>query len=147
MKRVLLLFLIAALSFSCSSDDGGSEVKNELRATIDGIDYVFTIFDTNKETYTEDGYTWTDVEIDATLPNDSTRHIRFVVEQGIVGPEASWYFGYFLNNVEYRKDGDFTTAVTESTDKFVKGNFAGTVVDDETGNSFSITNGSFSVNH
>lgn len=146
MKRILLVFLMTAALFSCSSDDE-SQVKSELRATIDGIEYVFTVFDTHKETYTDGGYTWTDVEIDATLENDSTRSIRFVAEQGIVGPDASWYFGYFHNNEEHTKDGDFTFVVTESTNKFIKGNFAGTVINTETGEELLVTNGSFKVNH
>ncbi|HRN98428.1 MAG TPA: hypothetical protein PLA69_03810 [Flavobacterium sp.] len=147
MKKLLLFFLATTLLISCSDDEGNTQAPDYVRAKINGIEYNFTVFDLDKQTYTDNGYTYTDVIIDAALSNDSTRHIRFVVEQGITGPDASWMFAYYVNNVPHMKDENFTFVVSESTEKFVKGTFAGRVVNVDTGDEFTVTDGTFSVNH
>lgn len=148
MKKLLLLFTLSVLTIlsSCSSDD--SKPPSRMTATIDGVDYVFNTFVTEKETFTVDGYTYTDIKISASVNQDPTKLITFIVEQGVTGAEASYYFTYFLNETAFEKVPGFNFLVSKSERNRVEGTFSGDVLaDDGSGDSLEITNGVFDIYH
>src|SRR5690606_20771210 len=127
--KKLLLFgtLVLALVFSsCSSDDSAGS-QSVVMARVNGVDKIFNTINVDTETYTEDDVTWTDVIVTASINNDPAERISFIVEQGALGLDASWYFAYFLDETFHPKMAGFQTSVTENTNHSLKGTFAGQV--------------------
>lgn len=149
MKKITLLLLIACLPFvSCSSDDGpGGQSGRKMKATIDGTTYTFNTVSVGTQEFTEGDFTYTDVTITGSIDNDPSKTISIVMMQGETGNDASWYFGLHENGEEFLKNDSFSTIVSESTNNFVKGTFAGTVVSEEDGETKVITDGSFEATY
>lgn len=145
MKK-LLLFSALLLVFvfpSCSSDSDGAS-QSKVTARIDGVDHTFNTVNVNLIDYPEEGYT--DVEVTASKDNNPDLRISFVVERHVLGLEASWFFGYFLNETFYPKMDGFQVSVTENTDNKLKGTFAGQVqADVEPFDIVDIENGTFDI--
>jgi hypothetical protein len=145
MKKFLLAVMLAGASLVSSCSDDDEPARSTMTATIGGEQYRFNTFVTTKETFPE-GYT--DVTISATIDGDPYRMISFVVEQGVVGGDASYYFAYFENETAYAKvPGSFSFQVDQSTENHVKGTFSGDVRDEDSGETISITNGAFNIRH
>lgn len=148
MKKLLLLCILFAITVvsSCSSDDNNTPKKSKATATINGVEHVFNTFSVTEETFTDNDFTYTDVTITGSINGDPSKTFTVIVEKGIVGSDASYYFGYFLDQEAYLKSPSFATIVTESTDNHVKGSFSGTVIaTDDPENILTLSNGSFDV--
>lgn len=149
MKKILLsCCLLLAIAFSgCSSDDSGSD-RSVVTAKIGGVDYIFNTINVDQETYTEGDYTYTDVIVTASINNNPDRRISFVIEEGVVGLEASWYFAYFNNEMAHPKMDGFQTSVTENTGNKIVGTFAGQVqADTEPFDVVPVQNGTFTIRY
>lgn len=145
MKNLFLFLLATSLTItSCSSDDN-SDSSNVVKAKINGVSKTFSTIAVTEQEYTDGGFTYTDVTVTAALSNEPTKLFQFVVEKGITGTEASWYFIYNDNDVFYEKIPGFTTTVTESTETKLKGTFSGSMSDGT--QSIVVTNGSFNITY
>jgi hypothetical protein len=145
MKRLMTLFLLSAVMMGCSNDDN-PRPRSEVRATIDGVEYVFNTV--NVELYPYEGYT--DVEVTASINSDPSRTISFIVAQYAVGPNASWYFAYFMNQTAMPKvEGEFSTIVHENTATKLRGMFSGIVrsVGNPVEEIAVISNGTFDITY
>ena len=147
MKKSLLVLLFAIPFFtSCSKDDDSSVKTSLVSVKIDGEQKIFNTIHVDTENYTEDGASWTDVIVTASINNDPSQRISFIVERYALGLDASWYFAYFLDDTAYPKDPNFQVAVTENTDHHIKGTFAGqATTDDGTNVTADFENGTFDV--
>ena len=148
MKKLLLLCtLVLVLIFpSCSSDS--ENTPSVVTARIDGVDYVFNTVNVDTETYTEEGFTYTDVIVTASINSDPSNRISFIVEQHVLGLDASWYFAYFLNETAHPRMDDFQVSVTQNTNNRLVGSFAGQVqADEEPFNVVDIEAGTFNITY
>jgi len=149
MKKLLLLGALSLVFIfpSCSSDDSDAP-PSTVSARIDGVDYTFNTINVDTETYTDNDQTYTDVIITASIDANPDNRISFIVEQGVTGVDASWYFTYFLNDTAHLKTDSFQTIVTESNQHRVVGTFSGTVqADEEPFNTLEVENGTFNVHY
>ena len=151
MKKLLMTIAVIGTAFlsSCSKDDSSPQDNSVVTARIDGVDYTFDTFVVDQETYTNDeGVTYTDVEVTASINADPSRVVSFIVTEGELGTEASWYFAYFLNDTAYPKiPEEFLTQVTLSTDNHVMGTFSGQVrsIGEPIDEILTIENGRFEI--
>lgn len=149
MKKILLSFSLLLTIFisGCSSDDSGGN-KSVVAAKIGGVDYMFNTINVDQETYTDGDYTYTDVIVTASINNNPDRRISFVIEEGVVGLDASWYFAYFNNELAHPKMDDFQVSVTENTGNKIVGTFAGQVqADTEPFDIVPVQNGTFTIRY
>jgi hypothetical protein len=149
MRKLLLIgTLVLILIFpSCSSDDS-EPTPDVVTARIDGVDYTFNTVNVDKETYTENDITYTDVIVTASIDSNPDNRISFIVEQGVLGLDASWYFAYFLNETAHPKIDGFQTSVTQNTHNRLVGTFAGQVqADVEPFEIIDIENGTFDITY
>ena len=141
MKKLLLFSaLVFALAFQSCSDDSDTP-RSVLTARVNGVDKVFNTVNVEVQPY--EGYT--DLAVTASINNSPVERISFVVEQGKLGLDASWYFAYFLNETWHPKMPGFQTSVTESTEHKIIGTFAGQVETSDTGEIVTLENGKFNV--
>jgi hypothetical protein len=150
MKRLLLVCaFVAVLIFpSCSSDDDGPNDTSVVTARINGVDYTFNTVNVDTETFTEGGFTYTDVIVTASIDSNPDNRISFIVEQGVTGLDASYYFAYFLNETAHPKIEPFMTAVTKNTSNRLEGSFSGQVQADEAPfEIIDIENGTFDISY
>jgi hypothetical protein len=128
MKKLLLL-LCLGLFFILSSCSEEAPQPKELYVTaiINGVPTFFNTINVHPETYTEDGDTYTDLEITASIDNDPDLRISFVIEKYIKGTTAGWYFAYFLHETAYPKMPEFTMDVLDNTEHHLLGTFSGQV--------------------
>src|SRR6478672_3671967 len=129
MKKILLYstLLLVLIFPSCSDSSDGDTPASTVTAKIDGVDYTFNTINVDTETF--EGYT--DVIITASINSNPNNRISFIVEQGQLGLDASYYFSYFFNETAHPKTENFQTNVTESTNHRVVGTFSGDVQADE----------------
>ena len=149
MKKIFLFLSVVSLTmlFSCTDDDGGSTSNKIVKAKINNVEKTFSVISKVENTYTEDDYTWTDVKITAKQSDDATKFIEFIIEKGITGAEASWYFAYNEGEKTYEKTASFATEVTESNNSGVKGTFSGTLQDTSSDDVLTITDGMFDIKY
>ena len=149
MKRLLTLLIIAGTVLtSCSKDDDNPKPKSQVKATIEGVEITFNTVNVELYHYPQEGYT--DVEVTASVNNDPTRLITFIVKRNVVGPHASWYFSYFENATAFPKvEGEFSTVVNENTQTTLKGTFSGTVrsVGNPVEENRTLANGTFDITY
>jgi len=147
MKRILsLIFIGTAVLFSSCTSDAPQPRKASVTATIDGVHVVFNTININQHTYIENDVAYTDLRVTASINNSMDETISFVVEENILGPNASWYFAYFLNQTAFPKMPDFAVDVTDNTGHHLEGTFSGKVqADDETAQIIDIENGVFDI--
>jgi hypothetical protein len=149
MRRLLLIgTLMLILIFPSCSSDGSDPEPDVVTARINGVDYIFNTVNVDTETYTEDDITYTDVIVTASINANPDNRISFIVEQGVLGLDASWYFTYFLNETAHLKMDGFQTSVTENTQNRLVGTFAGQVQADEAPfEIIDIENGTFDITY
>ena len=148
MKRVLLLgtLLLILIFPSCSSDSDAQ--PSVVTARINGVDHIFNTVNVDTQTFTEDDVTYTDVIVTASIDNNPNNRISFIVERGVLGLDASWYFAYFLDETAHPSIDGFQTSVTENTNNRLVGTFAGQVqADEEPFEIIDIENGTFDINY
>ena len=150
MKKLLLFgSLMLTLIFpSCSDSSDGDNPASVVTAKIDGVDYTFNTVNVDTETYTEDGFTYTDVIVTASIDSNPDNRISFIVEQGTVGLDASWYFAYFLNETAHPATDNMVFSVTQNDSHRLVGTFAGQVqADEEPFNIVDIEQGTFNIHY
>ena len=157
MKKFILgLFVLTSLSLTtaCSSDDdnGGSQ-NGELTVTIDGQAITFNSIIVDEDTYTEDGVTYTELDVTATVSGATNRIVEFGLESGDTGADALYYFYYTQNGVEYYYNfgGEFNAVVSVNNGSSLAMTFSGTLngYDQNTQEEVSVTftNGTLSANY
>lgn len=149
MKKLLIFstLLLVLVSPSCSSDSSGSH-QDVVTARINGVDHIFNTVNVDTETYTEEDITYTDVIVTASIDNNPNKRISFIVEQGVLGLDASWYFAYFLDETFHPKMDGFQVSVTENTQNRLVGTFAGQVqADVEPFEIYTLENGTFNITY
>ncbi|HLA57099.1 MAG TPA: hypothetical protein VK623_13420 [Flavobacterium sp.] len=146
MKKIFLLMLFASgLMVSCSSDDNSPKISTA-KATIDGVEYTFNTFSVTQEQFTDETHTYTDVTITASIDSNPDKIFTIIVEKGMTGPSASYYFAYFLDGTAFPKTPSFATDVTTSKNNRVAGSFFGDVMaDDGSGDVVTFSNGTFDI--
>ena len=156
MKKFFLnVFLLTGLvlSTACSSDDdgGNSGAADQLVVTIDGETLTFTTILVDEETYTDDGETYTELYVTATIGTDVSRIIQFDLEVGDTGADALYYFQYTVDGQSYfyNFDDAFNAVVTVNDGSRLTMTFSGDLegYDQEAQENVSITlsNGSIDV--
>ena len=160
MKKFILgLFVLTSLSLTtaCSSDDdndGGSQ-SGELTVTIDGQAITFNSIIVDEDIYTEDGVTYTELDVTATVSGNTNRIVEFGLESGDTGADALYYFYYTVDGEEYyyNYDGGFNAVVSVNNGSSLAMTFSGSLTggeyNQETGeyNTITFQNGSISVNY
>lgn len=149
MKRLLLVCAFVAVIFpSCSSDDNTTAEPSVVTARINGVEHTFNTINVDTQTHNEDGFTYTDVIVTASIDSNPDNRISFIVEQGVTGLDASWYFAYFLNETAHPKIEPFMVAVTHNTSNKLVGSFAGQVqADVEPFEIIEIQDGTFDISY
>ena len=155
MRTILLiipiLFLFTISSCSDNDDDIPSTVEsNTVTATIDGEIIKFSNLVITKQPYTNDetGFEWTDIRVLGYNTENTLNAIEFIAEEGLLGAESIWRFNITINGFTYVQDNSaFTTLVTESTENKLKGTFSGVLTEPNNGQTITISNGAFNVDH
>jgi hypothetical protein len=156
MRNILRIVPICflSLSLSCSDNDDDNTPatieSNIVSANIDGEVIEFTNLVITKQDYTNDetGYEWTDIRILGYNTENTLNAIEFIVEEGLLGPESIWRFNITINGLTYEQNNSaFTTFVTESTENKLKGTFSGVLTEPNNGQTVTITNGVFHIDH
>lgn len=159
MKKFFLgVFVLASMTLTtaCSSDDdsgNGGGASDELVVTIDGQSITFTSIIVDVDTFTDDGETYTELDVTATVGGDTTRVIEFGLEAGDTGADALYYFDYTLNGVDYYDNFDsaFNSVVSVNNGSRLTMTFSGTLVgyDQEAQENIEITlqNGTLDVEY
>lgn len=151
MKKIFLF--VVALAFitgisSCSSDDG---MRNSvLKVTIDGEEKTFNVIVNKLEGSNEEGDSWVEIEVTATINNDPTEMLVFGVDEGELGSHVIWYFGYENDGIEYYDDTGINYVVEINENGRLKGAFVGIIAgEDNEGNPVEVvfTNGTFDIFH
>lgn len=149
MKKQFALILIVVLSslhISCSSDDN-KEKGNFIKARFNNKDVRFNITATEQlGPFTTDGYTYFDVKVSAVDKNDADKVLIMSSEKGVVGTNLIWRFDFYDNNVFYTKENNsFTTIITENSNSKYIGSFSGTLINNDTSDIITVTNGIFEI--
>ena len=155
MRNILLIipifFLFTVSSCSDSDDDIPSVVElNTVSATIDGEDVDFENLVITKQPYTDEetGFEWTDVKVLGYNTQNALNAIEFIAEEGLLGAESIWRFNITINGFTYVQDNSaFTTLVTESTENKLKGTFSGVLTEPNNGQTITVSNGVFNIDH
>jgi hypothetical protein len=137
MKKFFITAFIATLSiitFSCKSEDdgdgGGSNIEN-LTVTIDGEQVTFNSIIVENNTYTEDGETYGEYVVTATINNATDRIITFYVFHGDLGADAIDGFDYEFGGLDYYMYScdsfNFSSIVTVNNGSRIEANFSGTL--------------------
>ncbi|WP_204345993.1 hypothetical protein [Psychroserpens algicola] len=135
MKKFFLnLFVLTGLvlSTACSSDDDGGNgggASDELVVTIDGQTITFNSIIVDEDTFTDDGDTYTELDVTATINGDSTRVIQFGLEAGDTGADAVYYFEYTVEGETYFYgfDNSFSSVVSINDGSRLTMTFSGTL--------------------
>ncbi|MBC8884425.1 hypothetical protein H9X57_16765 [Flavobacterium piscinae] len=141
------------LTLSCSDNDDSTPPiieTNSISANIDGQVIKFSNLVITKQDYTNDetGFEWTDIRILGYNSENTLNIIEFIAEEGLVGAESIWRFNITINGFTYMQNNSaFTTLVTESTENKLIGTFSGILTEPNNGQTISITNGSFNIEH
>jgi hypothetical protein len=155
MKNILhitatcLLFLLS----SCSDNDddlASNDQTNKVFATINGEVIKFENLVITKQPYTnsETGFEWVDIRVLGYNTENSLNAIEFIAEEGLLGAESIWRFNITINGFTYVQDNSaFTTLVTESTENKLTGTFSGVLTEPNNGQTITVTNGLFNLDH
>lgn len=152
-KKLFISFCLLFVLLSCSDNDDDVTTPiliNTVSAIIDGDPVKFANFDISKQPYSNDetGYNWTDIRVLGYNTEDSLSVVEFIVEEGLVGAESIWRFQITMGGFTYTQDNSaFTTLVTESSENKLKGTFSGTLTNPNNGQTITVSNGSFDVEH
>jgi hypothetical protein len=151
MKKLLLLMVLPAifLLHSCSGTEEKTEYKpSVVKATIDGVPYVFNTVNIQRDTFGNGDESWTDITVTASIDNDPSFLVSFIVTEHVLGPDASWFFAYFLDDTAYPKMDDFIHDVTFNNGNTIKGTFWGHAEGtDEIPIIAGITDGSYEIHY
>lgn len=148
MKRILLSALAGiALTFSACSSDSDSE-STGVKARINGENITFNTVSVIEEPHTDEGFSYVDLRVTASVNSDPSKRISFVIEQGVTGTEASWFFAYFLDETFHPKMDGFNMNVTTNNGTQLKGTFSGHVqADVEPFEIITVDNGTFNITY
>ncbi|UPQ78241.1 hypothetical protein M0M57_11490 [Flavobacterium azooxidireducens] len=155
MRNILLiipiLFLFTVSSCSDNDDDIPSTVEsNTVSATIDGEVVKFENLVITKQPYSneETGFEWTDIKVLGYNTQNELNAIEFIAEEGLMGAESIWRFNITINGFTYiQNNSAFTTLVTESTQNKLKGTFSGVLTEPNNGQTITVSNGIFNLDH
>ncbi|PKP16413.1 MAG: hypothetical protein CVU07_06995 [Bacteroidetes bacterium HGW-Bacteroidetes-23] len=155
MRNILLiipiLFLFTVSSCSDNDDDIPSTVEsNTVSATIDGEVVKFENLVITKQPYSneETGFEWTDIKVLGYNTQNELNAIEFIAEEGLMGAESIWRFNITINGFTYvQNNSAFTTLVTESTQNKLKGTFSGVLTEPNNGQTITVINGIFDLDH
>lgn len=155
MRNILLiipiLFLFTVSSCSDEDDNIPSTVEsNNVTAKINGELIKFENLVITKQPYTneETGFEWTDIKVLGYNTQNELNAIEFIAEEGLMGAESIWRFNITVNGFTYVQDNSaFTTLVTESSGNKLKGTFSGVLTEPNNGQTITVTDGIFEVDH
>lgn len=155
MRNILLiipiLFLFTVSSCSDEDDNIPSTVEsNSVTATINGEIIKFENLVITKQPYTneETGFEWTDIKVLGYNTQNTLNAIEFIAEEGLMGAESIWRFNITVNGFTYVQDNSaFTTLVTESSGNKLKGTFSGVLIEPNNGQTITVINGIFDIDH
>lgn len=155
MRNILqtLPICLLFLTLSCSDNDDSTPPiieTNSISANIDGQVIKFSNLVITKQDYTNDetGFEWTDIRILGYNSENTLNVIEFIAEEGLLGAESIWRFTITINGYTYVQDNSaFTTLVTERTENKLKGTFSGILTEPNNGQTITITNGTFNIEH
>jgi hypothetical protein len=155
MRNILLiipiLFLFTVSSCSDEDDNIPSTVEsNSVTATINGEIIKFENLVITKQPYTneETGFEWTDIKVLGYNTQNTLNAIEFIAEEGLMGAESIWRFNITVNGFTYVQDNSaFTTLVTESSGNKLKGTFSGVLTEPNNGQTITVINGIFDIDH
>ena len=155
MRNILLiipiLFLFTVSSCSDEDDNIPSTVEsNSVTASINGELIKFENLVITKQPYTneETGFEWTDIKVLGYNTQNTLNAIEFIAEEGLMGAESIWRFNITVNGFTYVQDNSaFTTLVTESSENKLKGTFSGVLTEPNNGQTITVTDGIFEVDH
>ncbi|MFN4199477.1 MAG: hypothetical protein ACK4FS_10670 [Flavobacterium sp.] len=146
--KFLAVFLLVALTFSCSSDDDNGS-GSFIKARFNNTNLVFKITSVEElGPYTVDGYTYFDIKVNAEAKNDPNKTLIISSEKGVVGANLIWRFDYYDESLFYSKvDGLFSTNITENSNNKYVGTFSGTIRTSDGSNVITLSNGVFNVSY
>lgn len=155
MRNILfiipILFLFTVSSCSDNDDDLPTNIEsNIVSATINGEAIKFSNLVITKQPYTNDetGFEWTDIKVLGYNTLNELNAIEFIAEEGLMGPESIWRFNITINGFTYvQNNSAFTTLVTESSENKLKGTFSGVLTEPNNGQTITVINGIFDVDH
>jgi hypothetical protein len=155
MRTILLLipicFLLSLTSCSDNDDESTPIIEsNTVTALINGEVIKFENLVITKQPYVnqETGFEWTDIRVLGYNTENSLNVIEFIAEEGLLGAESIWRFNITINGFTYVQDNSaFTTLVTESTENKIIGTFSGILTEPSNGQTITVTNGVFNVDH
>ena len=158
MKKIFLFIATATLAFSmnsCSSDDNSSDsgvIGGTISAKIDGVSKTFNTVVVNKQTITEDGETYTELVVSATIGTSTEEIITIALDAGDVGAEAIYSFSYLNGGNTFNSYlGNLSSTVLTNSNNKLKGNFSGTLKTYNPSNGAEITKtlseGSFDISY
>ena len=155
MRNILLiipiLFLFTVSSCSDEDDNIPSTVEsNSVTASINGELIKFENLVITKQPYTneETGFEWTDIKVLGYNTQNTLNAIEFIAEEGLMGAESIWRFNITVNGFTYVQDNSaFTTLVTESSGNKLKGTFSGVLIEPNNGQTITVINGIFDIDH
>lgn len=155
MRNILLiipiLFLFTVSSCSDEDDNIPSTVEsNSVTASINGELIKFENLVITKQPYTneETGFEWTDIKVLGYNTQNTLNAIEFIAEEGLMGAESIWRFNITVNGFTYVQDNSaFTTLVTESSGNKLKGTFSGVLTEPNNGQTITVINGIFDIDH
>lgn len=139
MKKGIIISLLSVVFLayiSCSSDDSSSSsVPDNVTARMGGVNLVFDQIDVTQFPYQDGGQNYVNLEIEAVSSSDSSKILRFEIDQGLVGVNEMLVLSYENGGVkyDYRFDQDpadpatLASEVLKNSDGELNGTFSGNV--------------------
>lgn len=137
MKKLFLFLSLATLSVglnSCSKDDSSDSSNNNstpsaVQVTINGASKTFNTIVVDQDTYTEEGHTYTELIVTASINNSATEMITFSLIKGEVGADAIYGFEYIKDGKRYNTFNSegfaFSTITQTNSNNKITGTFSG----------------------
>lgn len=163
MKKGIIISLLSVvfLAFiSCSSDDSSSSsVPDNVTARMGGVNLVFDQINVIQFPYQDGGQNYVNLEIEAISSSDSSKILRFEIDQGLVGVNEMLVLSYESAGIKYDYSFDQDAAdtatlaseVLKNSNGELKGTFSGNVTYYNPASmlyqTISISNASYSISY
>jgi len=143
MKKLFLFLAVAAFAVSCSSDDNGGGGSDSITFKANGTSKSMSNIQVEEESDGEGGAYLT---VTGSI-GGVTEIFTFESYTGELGADAAWAFGYLADGHEYYDNGDLNVVVETNNGSRIKGTFAGTMLDWESSETVTITDGKFDITY
>ncbi len=142
MKKLFLFLTVAAFAVSCSKDDNGGG-SDSITFKVNGTSKSMSNIQVDQEPDGEGGVYLT---VTGSI-GGATEIFAFESMNGEVGSGAAWGFAYMTDGHDYYDNGDLNVVVETNNGHHIKGTFTGSMMDWESSDEVTITDGKFDISY